>query len=632
MLQQFYMEEKIRSDGNSGIKAVRTTRDGTRNYYEPSHLDQRFCAIHDHANYDRTVGMGEMLLSMNGVEFKTRHNDYKLRMPSTYPGYNAMDEIPFSKVPPSVLNKTTVEEQINEMREYFRAFKKQDSSIRDYKPYFKPVLCYVEGAWTTNTKAVDEPFQSDRHSIDADSWFELMEKIRFTSYTGSKSVNENYSFLPTTIMEVVNGVPVYAQWNYRILCHPLKDDLPFSYFREHDDLKYRFTNRLQMKNTQERYRRYYLNDRTLDHYSFGRSILDKLMNQIPGKNNYGAYMEDNSFDMNPANVWDGKPMNTAYYHRYFKNNRKDAMGGNGIHRGFTDTNMWVAMTNQSQIAPMSVKSKHCHWGGSPKKFSCLKWTRRYTYALPLEIVYMSPLQSWNPYDLAKDVPREVLQAGGRNGKMEEHRAYNGTNPKAFYYLTPAEFFGSSYSSGKDPADTAKSGVGVLDKQGKIRYVASSGIRIANSIDGVGKIRMRYPIMPVHGEGSGVWKELNALKEMTMKMNRYAHLFEERPGQMSSDDSSADDETFVHFKTSVTHNEPPGEHYHQLNINKETLDSIKKGEKVIVTTEIANGHTHDLDLEWYSAKEHKERVLKMRKCDGKSRCWDGHDVYLYKDDE
>ena len=39
-------------------------------------------AIHDHANNIRTVGMGEFVAVINGVEFRTRHNDYRLYMPS----------------------------------------------------------------------------------------------------------------------------------------------------------------------------------------------------------------------------------------------------------------------------------------------------------------------------------------------------------------------------------------------------------------------------------------------------------------------------------------------------------------------------------------------------------------------
>ena len=64
----------------------------------------------------------------------------------------------------------------------------------------------------------------------------------------------------------------------------------------------------------------------------------------------------------------------------------------------------------------------------------------------------------------------------------------------------------------------------------MRVMDSSGIRIVTpDIETVGAVRLRYPIMPVHGEGSGVWKELNALKDMTMHMNRYSTLFEEKPG-------------------------------------------------------------------------------------------------------
>ncbi|KAH3874984.1 hypothetical protein DPMN_038242 [Dreissena polymorpha] len=59
----------------------------------------------------------------------------------------------------------------------FPAFKDQNSTVRDYRKFFKPVLCYMEGAWTTNTDVIEEPFFSDRHFIDASSWFDLQEKV-----------------------------------------------------------------------------------------------------------------------------------------------------------------------------------------------------------------------------------------------------------------------------------------------------------------------------------------------------------------------------------------------------------------------------------------------------------------------
>lgn len=65
-------------------------------------------AIHDHANYARTIGMGELIVVLNGVEFRTRHNDYKLVMPSTKNrGYGSTEPIPFPEVPPEVINTCT---------------------------------------------------------------------------------------------------------------------------------------------------------------------------------------------------------------------------------------------------------------------------------------------------------------------------------------------------------------------------------------------------------------------------------------------------------------------------------------------------------------------------------------------
>ena len=69
----------------------------------------------------RTVGMGELNMVLNGIEFKTRHNDYRLRHPAKHSKtYNQMENIEYPKVPPAVLNKKTVQEQILEMREWFR--------------------------------------------------------------------------------------------------------------------------------------------------------------------------------------------------------------------------------------------------------------------------------------------------------------------------------------------------------------------------------------------------------------------------------------------------------------------------------------------------------------------------------
>ena len=78
MLQQTFVEERIRSEGNSGVKQIRSGNDGTRPWHVNVMNGGSVAAIHDHANYDRTVGMGELEVVLNGVDFRTRHNDYKM--------------------------------------------------------------------------------------------------------------------------------------------------------------------------------------------------------------------------------------------------------------------------------------------------------------------------------------------------------------------------------------------------------------------------------------------------------------------------------------------------------------------------------------------------------------------------
>ena len=69
---------------------------GLKNYNAQSHSGRMLASIHDHANNIRTVGLGELNVVLNGVEFRTRHNDYRLVMPHrTSSEYHKVQEIPF---------------------------------------------------------------------------------------------------------------------------------------------------------------------------------------------------------------------------------------------------------------------------------------------------------------------------------------------------------------------------------------------------------------------------------------------------------------------------------------------------------------------------------------------------------
>ena len=82
-------------------------------------------------------------------------------------------------------------------------------------------------------------------------------------------------------------------------------------------------------------------------------LLDELMGEIPGKNNYPAKIVDSAlgqeaYTMDPAK--DGQKLNAGYYHRWYKVLEKGAMGIQTRIRGFSDPNLFVAMTNQSKVA------------------------------------------------------------------------------------------------------------------------------------------------------------------------------------------------------------------------------------------------------------------------------------------
>ncbi|XP_064632901.1 uncharacterized protein LOC135491146 [Lineus longissimus] len=546
MMMQLASEERIRSEGSSGIKQNRVVETGTRPYFADSFTGRRIAAVHNHANHRGTVGMGEFVAVLNGLEFKTRHNDYRLKRPSTSSKtYKEVEDIPYPDVPAG-LKWMSVEKQMTEMKEWFKAWRdsdrsKKDSKNNDYRKFFKPNLCYLEGFWTLPKNAdgsdsVDEPFASDRHFIDASTWHDLLQKIRFSSYTGRKDAGENYAFLPTKIIDVINDtIPVYAQWFYRILCHPLKQDIPLNGFRVIDDInsRQRFHKSREdfAKSRAARFQLHHKLDQggPLDWKETGHNaaFLDKLMEEIPGLDNYNATLEDDAFGFKAYKLGEmdsnAATLNAAYYHRYFKEFKKGAMGSGNRKRGFSDSSVFMAMTSQEQVAPSTLAM--CSRNGR----NCKYYKQRWTYAIPLEIIYTTPLQTWNPLDLAyhgnfREAPAAVVTGGSfkdgrikmgtRNGRPGD-KAFNGTNSNT-YYLTPKAFFTGGEIRENDAADTAMNSVYVLDKNNDVQAVSSSGIRVLlPNIPDVGVLRQRWPIMPVHGEGSAVWKEMDALKDIIM---------------------------------------------------------------------------------------------------------------------
>ena len=51
--------------------------------------------------------------------------------------------------------------------------------------------------------------------------------------------------------------------------------------------------------------------------------------------------------------------------------------------------------------------------------------------------------------------------------------------------------------------------------------------MTKDIPGVGPMRIRYPIMPIHEYGNVIHKEVAALADMTLKKHKYEKLYPDR---------------------------------------------------------------------------------------------------------
>ncbi|XP_046546481.1 uncharacterized protein LOC124256538 isoform X2 [Haliotis rubra] len=573
-----------------------TPKEGPRPYHGDSHSGQLAGSIHDHPDQYRTMGLGELDVVLNGIDFRTRHNDYKLQMPGNKKIMNAVRDVPFPPIPDAITRLNTTDEQAAEMREWFSAWQNQNETHRPYKDHFTPVLCYLEGFMMNDLQKLYEPSETNVHHFDALTHDEMLQKIRFSGYSGIQSSSQDLAYLPRYVMNVVNGTIDPAQWNYRVACHPLSEDLPLKNLKLVDDLNVRMANNM----TVDDYRdspgaRFDLNDKT-DDQSFVYGLLDKVMQEIPGKDNYGGLNHDilftqNIFEIKFANY---TPLNTAYYTRWYKSDDSGAMGLRIIHRGFADSYCFIAQTTLPEAASMTLT--YCHKNRTTHKMGCEHVTRQYSYAIPLEIVYLTPLHNWNPYsiqykgDYSTDYAKSVT-ANNRQGGMTQATAFDGSNSMHWYH-TPEQFFDTA---ALDKDNQAHRVVGVLDSKGTPRKVMASGMRtILPEIPGIGSVRTRYPILPVHGEGLSVWKELDALKDITMKIQANAAAFEKNPVHV--DEASVIDkpQPSVHFLVGPS-DQAHGNHTHSITLTFAQMESLGAGQTVSVTTSFNSGHSHQVEI-------------------------------------
>ena len=415
-----------------------------------------------------------------------------------------------------------VEAQIEEMQEWFRAFKFQNKSHRNYTEYFKPILCYLEGTWIDEDDALSEPFESDRHHIDASSWASLHDKVRFMANSGRKNPNENLATLPSSIRNLLNlTFPIISNWEYRILCAPLSNEVETARFRISDDLSVQLLGAPETRNElfYSRRARFDLN-RNLDGTEWEngrtrRNYLDLLMEQIPGKDNFGANLSDSFPDGSSVALHgdDDEVINTGYYSRFYRLSDADAMGSSTHRRGYSDRYLFAAQTTHSKVSPIAFDYEVEHENGSTTIWPTVS---RWSYAIPLELIYLTPLTRWNPFNVSF-VDDAADFVDGLSGECGVEPLQNIKHN--LFYQTPAAFFGDG-SEDEDAADTAESGLCVLGADGQEHAVEASGhwITFPEIAGGVGQVRQRYPIAPIHAAGSAAFKEAKALQDVVLPSN------------------------------------------------------------------------------------------------------------------
>eukprot|EP00486_Rosalina_sp_Unknown_P015017 CAMPEP_0201593386 /NCGR_PEP_ID=MMETSP0190_2-20130828/191005_1 /ASSEMBLY_ACC=CAM_ASM_000263 /TAXON_ID=37353 /ORGANISM="Rosalina sp." /LENGTH=416 /DNA_ID=CAMNT_0048052551 /DNA_START=181 /DNA_END=1432 /DNA_ORIENTATION=- len=236
-------------------------------------------------------------------------------------------------------------------------------------------------------------------------------------------------------------------------------------------------------------------------------LFDYLMEQIPGKDNYLADITDELPDGTEQVIHyvTDQTVNAGYYSRFYGLTGADAMGTTKHRRGWADRYLFAAKTTQTKVSPVEFDFVDETTLESTRTIS------RWSYAVPLEIVYQTPLTSWNPYNISF-VDRDqfdYLQFGFCGVAPFNGWTYDNA------YFTPSGFFEGITSSSN--ADTAADNVCALDPDGTEHSVYPSGhwITFPSIGGGVGLVRQRYPIFPIHEEGNTAYKEVKALEDVVL---------------------------------------------------------------------------------------------------------------------
>merc|ERR1719318_645362 len=125
----------------------------------------------------------------------------------------------------------------------------------------------------------------------------------------------------------------------------------------------------------------------------------------------------------------------------------------------------------------------------------------------------------------------------------------------------------------------------------MRLVYPNGlVTISRPIPGVGTPRYRYPIMPLHHEGTSEYRALEAMKELVLKPEQNMKIFQEMILSPKRDQW---------FKIGTAEDHPElglGPHTHLFKLTPANWELLEEGRTIKISTTITLGHAHVLTIE------------------------------------
>ena len=487
-----------RATGQSGLTVMRQYANGGDDaLFRPGAVSFSALGQHDHPEYRMMSGLPELQAAINGYPVQTRHTDYRW-LEAADGRYLASSPAAMPELPAAIAAEESVAGQMALMKNFYRALASFDPAhFPGFRDHVDVHVSYLE-IWpeeVIDSRLVDA-VHSFRHALDGATIDKIHASTIAHALTGQKPVGENTSLTPRLVrLSDDRGTPRYAVTRYRVLTKRLGtlaewpvDDMVDVVDDPATRIRFDQGGKAFANSRQSRFRVLHAQGDIEIAARSGPGLLDRIMAQIPGLDGPGAEIAEQSAERQGRVIrgFGDTDLNAARYSRW---HAKPPSGtGSDTRRGFNDPTLFVAQATREEVAGFAARGHDF----------------RVSWAIPMEIILAPPHMAWNPYRLPELEDRAAVTANGANGNTAA-TAFAGIHPDRYWYMTPDELF------------TGRPGwrqrAWVRDPDGTARRVRASGVYIfMPAIERCGPVRLRYPIAPIHHEGSPAYGHALAIRE------------------------------------------------------------------------------------------------------------------------